>query len=113
MCFPSIRREFDSPYSHHTMSKKFIKKRENFTCEHCGIYVVGDGVTNHCPRCLYSKHVDIFPGDRLEGCAGLMKPVSFVMTRDGGILTHRCIRCNVKKKNKLDKNDNFEVALAL
>ena len=24
----------------------------------------GNGYTNHCPKCLWSKHVDINPGDR-------------------------------------------------
>ena len=36
----------------------FIRKTEDFICENCGAVVVGNGYTNHCPACLYSKHVE-------------------------------------------------------
>ena len=55
--------------------KQFVRRREDFVCEHCGTKVVGDGYTNHCPKCLWSKHVDIMPGDRAEDCQGLMRPI--------------------------------------
>ena len=42
----------------------FTRKVEDFTCEHCGREVHGNGYTNHCPHCLHSKHVDVNPGDR-------------------------------------------------
>jgi len=42
------------------MVRKFSKKVENFTCEACGNKVKGSGYTDHCPNCLYSKHVDVF-----------------------------------------------------
>ena len=44
--------------------KKFERNREDFTCNNCELFVQGDGYTDHCPSCLYSKHVDINPGDR-------------------------------------------------
>jgi len=46
--------------------KKFQKRIENFTCEKCGLFVKGTGYTDHCPNCLWSKHMDINPGDRKE-----------------------------------------------
>lgn len=57
----------------------FIMRNETFTCEHCGekitIHPTGSA-RNHCPYCLYSKHVDdAFPGDRASGCCGLMEPI--------------------------------------
>ncbi|MEA1909889.1 MAG: RNHCP domain-containing protein, partial [Patescibacteria group bacterium] len=55
--------------------KNFIKTTEDFTCEHCGYNVKGTGYTNHCPKCLYSKHVDDVPGDRKNKCNGLMAPI--------------------------------------
>ena len=55
--------------------KQFNRKKENFVCENCGEKVEGNGYTNHCPNCLWSKHVDINPGDRQEECKGLMVPV--------------------------------------
>ena len=54
----------------------FNRKKENFVCENCGEKVEGNGYTNHCPNCLWSKHVDINPGDRAETCHGLLKPIA-------------------------------------
>ncbi|MEK7218066.1 MAG: RNHCP domain-containing protein, partial [Patescibacteria group bacterium] len=39
----------------------FLPRQEPFTCEHCGTGVapLPHGTSrNHCPRCLWSKHVD-------------------------------------------------------
>jgi hypothetical protein len=95
------------------MSNTFKKKKEDFKCENCGFKVKGSGYTNHCPSCLYSKHVDIFPGDRLEECKGLMKPIG-VDKKDGEyILIHKCIKCGVEKRNKISKEDNFEEIVKL
>ena len=54
----------------------FQKKIENFTCGDCGAKVKGNGYTNHCPVCLWSKHVDVNPGDRQNICGGMMRPVA-------------------------------------
>ncbi|MDD5318490.1 MAG: RNHCP domain-containing protein [Candidatus Pacebacteria bacterium] len=87
--------------------KKFKSKKEDFICEKCGINVVGDGYTNHCPECFWSKHVDINPGDRASECSGLMELVAV----EGGvaeyILVHKCLLCDHIKRNKLSKKDNF------
>ncbi len=85
----------------------FIKTVEDFVCDHCGLEVEGSGYTNHCPECLWSKHVDINPGDRAATCGGLMPPVGYEI-RDGGIsLVHRCELCGHQKVNKIAKNDNL------
>lgn len=87
----------------------FIKNTENFVCEKCGKGVEGNGYTNHCPQCLWSKHVDIFPGDRAGTCGGMMEPVG--VTKKGGeyTITHRCIKCGFVKPNKAVKDDNFDM----
>lgn len=95
------------------MESKFVRKIENFTCEHCGLNVKGNGYTNHCPRCLYSKHVDINPGDRQSDCQGLMKPVGLNISRGHYVLLHKCKKCGFLKKNKVAKHDNFEELLKL
>lgn len=54
-------------------------RNESFVCENCKKTVTPhpDGsARNHCPFCLYSKHVDAdFPGDRAATCHALMAPV--------------------------------------
>lgn len=91
------------------MRKNFIRKKEDFTCENCGFMVKGSGYTNHCPNCLYSKHVDLdIPGDRKSNCGGLMKPIGIEKKNEGYIILHQCEKCGAAKKNKSAKGDNFD-----
>ena len=92
---------------------KFTRTKEDFTCEHCGAQVKGDGYTNHCPRCLWSKHVDVNPGDRLNPCGGLMKPIAVEIERGQYIIVHQCQTCGAKKRNKASPHDDFEDILKL
>lgn len=94
-------------------SKKFTKMKEDFTCENCSFEVDGTGYTNHCSRCLWSKHVDINPGDRLETCGGMMEPVAVEAKSDGYVITHKCIKCDHKKRNKASKLDDFPTILKI
>ena len=91
----------------------FKRQVEDFQCAHCGVPVKGNGYTNHCPHCLYSKHVDIHPGDRKAECQGLMEPI--LLERESGEekLTHRCLVCGHTKKNRVSAQDNFEALLVL
>ncbi|RJR23402.1 RNHCP domain-containing protein [Candidatus Microgenomates bacterium] len=92
----------------------FIKRTEDFVCENCGALVKGNGFTNHCPNCLFSKHVDKeTPGDRKSSCLGLMEPVA-VETKAGSFsVVHRCLKCGKTIKNKAGDKDNFEELLKL
>ena len=89
--------------------KKFQKRKEDFVCENCGEKVKGSGYTNHCPKCLWSKHVDIFPGDRLEDCGGMMEPID-VETGKGGklIIIHKCVKCGELSKVGASEEDDTE-----
>lgn len=95
------------------MSTKFIKNKEDFVCEHCGAEIVGNGFTNHCSKCLYSKHVDIYPGDRAAACGGLMEPVEFLKEKEGYVIVHKCVKCGHKKRNKMSEGDDFDIALTI
>ena len=95
------------------MVKQFQRKKEDFTCEACGAQVKGTGYTNHCPACLMSKHVDIFPGDRLEECQGLMEPVALEMKGESYRITHRCVRCGYEIKNNTTKEDSSDALYVL
>lgn len=90
------------------MTQEFKKVVEDFTCEHCGKKVKGNGYTNHCPSCLWSKHVDVHPGDRASDCGGQMKPVEVETKAGESILVHECMVCGHRKRNKVSPNDDFE-----
>ena len=93
--------------------KVFQRRMEDFRCEHCGFFITGNGYTNHCPKCLYSKHVDVFPGDRKEVCGGLMEPVLLEKEKNTEKLTQQCVSCGFQRKNKVDAQDEFEALLAV
>ena len=95
------------------MSQTFIKQPEDFSCEHCGERVVGDGYTNHCPRCLWSKHVDENPGDRAAACGGLMPPVGYGARGGGFAVIHTCEKCGRQKSNQLAPNDDLAPLIGL
>ena len=95
------------------MTLKFSRKIEDFVCENCGMEVKGNGFTNHCPHCLWSKHVDTSPGDRLSKCQGLMKPVRVEKQGEEYVLIHQCIKCGYEKRNKTSDSDNFEEIIRL
>ena len=90
---------------------------ESFVCKVCGRTVVPDGAgsehRNHCPYCLWSKHVDLNPGDRASKCQGLMKPLRVEKDNDGYVLVHRCQKCGYEKRNKTSEEDNFEEIINL
>ena len=93
--------------------KKFTRHIENFTCEHCGANVVGDGYTNHCPQCLWSRHVDNNPVDRESDCGGMMEPIAIESKKDGYIITHKCQKCGKTIRQHSAENDNFDAILKI
>lgn len=95
------------------MSKKFARKIEDFNCAHCGADVIGNGYTNHCPKCLWSRDVDINPGDRASTCGGMMRPISVESKKDGYIITHKCEKCSKEKRQSASENDNTDELIKL
>lgn len=95
------------------MEKKFQKKVENFTCEKCGIKVTGTGYTDHCPNCLWSKHVDINPGDRMSECQGMMEPMGLEIRNGKKNIIYRCTKCGFKHKVKVSEKDNQQELLRI
>lgn len=94
-------------------TKQFQKNVENFICEKCGAQVQGSGYTNHCPKCLWSKHVDVYPGDREAGCGGLMEPVDIEVEEGQQILVHKCTVCEHLRRNKVQPEDDETSILGL
>lgn len=94
----------------------------SFRCIHCGAHVVTSplyaGVLNrnHCPYCLWSRHLDLFAaGDRLCACKAPMRPLGLTLKQsrkkyvreDGGelMLIHACIECNNLSINRIAADD--------
>ncbi len=96
---------FKSPSVHRMKKKKFQRCVENFTCETCGFEVGGNGYTDHCPNCLWGKHVDVNPGDRRANCGGMMEPVKAEVKNKGYLLYYICKRCGHKYRVKSAPND--------
>ena len=91
------------------MQEKIFQKRvEDFVCEKCGNKIEGKGYTDHCPQCLWSKHVDINPGDRKSECGGLMEPIGVEVKNDKYIIYYRCTKCGFKHRVKSAPDDNFD-----
>ncbi len=92
----------------------FIMKNETFLCENCKQQVSKHpswSARNHCPFCLYSKHLDRdFPGDRASECHGVMKPVGKDHKKNKWrMIQHECQSCHKKILNKLAEDDSVEV----
>ena len=84
-------------------TKRFTKNDSGFICASCGRKVepLGSTSRNHCPFCLCSLHVDVFPGDRANPCGGLMIPVSAEPdAKKGYVITHKCTVCGAVTRNK-------------
>lgn len=84
-------------------NKRFTKNDEGFVCAHCGFEVKPLGYTsrNHCPRCLWSLHADVLPGDRECECRGQMEPIAALPdARRGYIIIHRCVKCGAVRRCK-------------
>ena len=90
----------------------FIPREEQFVCGHCGTPVgpLGHGTyRDHCPNCLYSKHVDRDgPGDRLSSCLGLLQPTSIDHdSKKGFVIVYSCIKCGKISRNKAAPDDDL------
>lgn len=90
----------------------FIARQEAFTCEHCGALVeplARGSYRNHCPRCLYSKHVDAAgPGDRASICRSLMRPDRLDYDgKKGWLIVHVCDACGKTIPNKAAPDDDI------
>lgn len=99
--------------------RNFIARNDGFVCENCGKKIepirYGGSYRNHCPHCLWSKHVDTeIPGDRKSVCQGLMEPIGVFTRRTREyVLVHRCKKCNLERFNRIAADDNFELVTNL
>jgi len=95
----------------------------DFRCGQCNNFVsaaqILSGVNNrnHCPYCLWSRHLDLFvAGDRLSACKGKMKPIGLTMKKSRNkyqiksrgelMLVHECVDCGDLSINRIAADDD-------
>ncbi len=116
------RREFDDDSDYERRDGKRLDKaarnllrqarRPSFNCIQCKNEVPTDATStkhrNHCPICLWSRHVDVAIGDRRSHCQSAMEPIGLTIKRDGGelMIVHRCVGCGTIGKNRIAGDDN-------
>ena len=109
------------------MRRQLEQNREGFKCGHCQGWVttsefIGIHHRNHCPSCLWSKHVDLKnAGDRNASCGAMMKPVGLTFKKAGFdkygkprqgelMVIHLCTNedCGKISINRIAGDDNTE-----
>ncbi len=85
---------------------------DSFKCENCHKQITKHpewSARNHCPYCLYSKHLDEkFPWDRVSDCWWLMEPIDIDYKKNKwNMVKHRCEKCWKEILNKIASDDEF------
>jgi hypothetical protein len=83
----------------------------SFRCRNCRLDISydapGTAHRNHCPTCLWSRHVDDVPGDRAADCGASMEPIAVSVRADGEwLIVHRCAGCDTVHLNRIAGDDN-------
>ena len=88
-----------------------LKSPATFRCGHCRLDVPADAPgtrhRNHCPNCLWSRHLDNSPGDRAADCGSSMEPIAITVRGKGEwVLVHRCTGCGEIHLNRSAGDDS-------
>jgi len=101
-----------------------------FRCRRCNALVTTQSMLsgvrnrNHCPYCLWSRHVDLFEaGDRLSACRSPMEPIGLTVKqrqkkygcRSSGelMLIHHCEVCDKFSINRIAADDTSDKLLEI
>lgn len=95
--------------------KRFNMINESFICEKCGKEIKKADTTarDHCNYCLYSKHVDINPGDRSNNCKGLLEPIGVEKFKNTFKIIYKCSKCGIIHKNIMSNDDDMSLIIKL
>ncbi|MEG2232551.1 MAG: RNHCP domain-containing protein [Bacilli bacterium] len=95
--------------------KKFNMIDETFICKNCHniVKALEYSARDHCPICLYSMHLDINPGDRLNNCKGLLKPIGIEKFKNTYKIMYKCEKCDEIHKNVIANDDNMDTIINL
>ena len=92
---------------------------DEFRCRRCkmlvGATLYGGRHRNHCPFCLYSRHVDEkTPGDRANDCNSMMAPIgAFTRPKGEHVIVHRCLGCGFERHNRVAADDSVALLMRL
>lgn len=88
---------------------------EEFICENCGKNVqrLEYSARDHCPYCLCSKHVDINPGDRNNGCLGILEPIDIEKFKHTYKIIYKCRKCGQSHKNIMANDDDLDMIIQI
>jgi hypothetical protein len=106
----------------------YLDPNSDFRCLHCRNFVSAEvmlaGVNNrnHCPYCLWSRHMDLFKaGDRLAACKSAMRPVGltfkhrrkkYASAANGELMiVHQCVECESLSINRVAADDFADIIL--
>jgi hypothetical protein len=112
--------------NHHAYKRRIAE--QGFTCKHCRNYVTchmlfsGVQNRNHCPYCLWSRHLDLYEaGDRLAACKAQMQPVALALKQSHNkyarlgvgelMLIHQCTDCGKLSVNRIAADDDAAAVL--
>ena len=99
-----------------SLKAKFTKNDQSFICICCGEKVnkLKYSSRDHCPKCLASVHIDIFPGDRANDCKGILKPIGVKIDgKKGYIIQYKCEKCGKLHNNRAAADDDIETIISL
>lgn len=115
---PSRMRQDEAPMRYPGRGKGHTLD-QSFKCGHCHKFIgplpSGGHHRNHCPLCLYSRHVDERrSGDRASVCGSLMQPIGAFQRPNGEhVVVHRCLGCGFERFNRIAADDDFDLVLSL
>ncbi|OGO26024.1 MAG: hypothetical protein A2136_02365, partial [Chloroflexi bacterium RBG_16_54_11] len=101
-----------------------------FRCRYCQAFVhtipelSGVQNRNHCPYCLWSRHLDLWAaGDRLSACKAGMQPIGLTVKPGRNkyashlagelMLVHLCLECNHVSINRIAADDAPDALMRL
>jgi DNA-directed RNA polymerase subunit RPC12/RpoP len=95
--------------------KRFTMINEGFLCAVCGETVspLSKTARDHCPRCLCSLHLDIYPGDRAADCFGTLRPVGIRTGKKGIQIVYKCEKCGAERVNIAAPDDDYDKIIEL
>ena len=96
-----------------------VRNTDTFRCRNCKLdvpmWAPGTAHRNHCPNCLWSRHLDDdSPGDRDSDCGASMEPIAIAVRGDGEwVIVHRCRNCDELHLNRIAGDDTPLILLRL